>query len=256
MRDNRVKRLMAAGKPALGVSATITDPWATEVLGAADFDFVLIDAEHGPIALDQLQMMMIALGRSESTVLVRPVANDAAVIKQILDAGAEGIIVPEITDAESCRAAVRAAKYPPEGIRGFGPRRASRLHGAPRADYIARANDEIAVIVMIESAEAVQNIDEILATPGLDGIMVGSADLAVSMGYLHDQGNAAVGEAVEQVRSACEKAGFPFGIYAVAEAAARKWVGAGALLVTIGSDAQFIDAGVARIRKLAEELKA
>jgi 4-hydroxy-2-oxoheptanedioate aldolase len=126
VRDNKTKRIMLSGGLALGVSLTVTDPFVAEVVGGAGFDFVLIDAEHSPIAADQLQMMLIALRSSESTVLVRPAANDSTLIKQILDLGAEGVVVPEVDDAASCAAAIAAARYPPLGRRGFGPRRAGR----------------------------------------------------------------------------------------------------------------------------------
>jgi 2-keto-3-deoxy-L-rhamnonate aldolase RhmA len=255
MRDNRVKRLIGSGSPALGLSMTITDPFVAEVVGAAGFDFLLIDTEHGPIAIDQLQSMLIALRGSASTVLVRPVANDHVMIKRILDLGAEGIVVPEVSTRDECVAAIRAAKYPPEGIRGFGPRRASRLEGGRQA-YLARANDEIAVFVMIEHQDALASLDEILTTPGLDGIVVGPADLAVSMGHILEPGHADVEKAIEQIFEACGRYGCPFGIYAAAEASARKWVGRGARLVTVGSDIQFVDQGLARARDLVTSLAA
>src|ERR1700730_10672634 len=119
MRDNRTKRIMSSGGLALGVSLTIADPFVAEVVGGAGFDFVLIDAEHSPIAIDQLQVMLIALRSSASTVLVRPAANDPPQIKQILDLGAEGLVVPEVDDAAAAAAAVAAARYPPLGRRGF-----------------------------------------------------------------------------------------------------------------------------------------
>src|ERR1700755_2015149 len=105
MRDNRTKRIMLSGGLALGVSLTVPDPFVTEVVGGAGFDFVLIDAEHSPIAIDQLQMMLIALRSSQSTGLVRPAANDPTLVKQILDLGAEGLVVPEVDDAASCAVA-------------------------------------------------------------------------------------------------------------------------------------------------------
>jgi 2-keto-3-deoxy-L-rhamnonate aldolase RhmA len=253
VRDNQIKRNLAGGPPAFGISLTITDPFVTEVVGGGGFDFVLIDTEHGPIALDQLQSMLMALRHSSSIILVRPAANDPTLIKQILDLGAEGIVVPEISSAADAAAAVAAAKYPPLGRRGFGPRRAARLEGG-RAIYIDRANDEIAVVVMIENQNAVAKFDDILATPGLDGILVGPADLAVSMGHLRDLGNAEVQEAIEKIFGICEQHGFPFGIYAAAEPAARKWAERGARLVTIGSDIQFVDAGIIRAQTLAREL--
>jgi 2-keto-3-deoxy-L-rhamnonate aldolase RhmA len=254
VRDNKTKRIMLSGGLALGVSLTVTDPFVAEVVGGAGFDFVLIDAEHSPIAADQLQMMLIALRSSESTVLVRPAANDSTLIKQILDLGAEGVVVPEVDDAASCAAAIAAARYPPLGRRGFGPRRAARLEGG-RPAYLARADEEVAVLVMIESAAAVASIDAILKTPGLDGIMVGPADLAVTMGHLKDLGHPDVRAAITDVRDACQRHGVPFGIFTATEQAAREWSAAGARFMTIGADTQFLDQGLANSRALALRLQ-
>lgn len=253
MRDNRTKMRMSSSRPALGVSLTIPDAFVTEAIGAGDFDFVLIDMEHAPISIDVLQTMLVALRASASTVFVRPSANDAVLIGQILDLGAEGVIVPGVHDAAQCAGAVSATRYPPAGVRGFGPRRAARLDGG-RAEYLARADKEIAAFVMIEHVDAVSAIDAILETPGLDGIMVGPADLAASMGHLHDLGHPAVKAAVDTVASACERHSFPFGIFAPAEASARLWVRRGARFVAVGADTQFLDQGIARAKSLIAEV--
>jgi 2-keto-3-deoxy-L-rhamnonate aldolase RhmA len=254
MRDNRTKQIIRAGGLALGVSMTIADPFVAEVIGAAGFDFVLIDTEHAPIAVDQLQMLLIALRTSGSTVFVRPAANDAALIKQILDLGAEGVVVPEVNDAAACAAAVAATRYPPLGRRGFGPRRAARLEGG-RPAYIARADDEVAALVMIESAEAVACLDDLLQTPGLDGVMVGPADLAVSMGHLDDFSHPDIRATIAEVRAACRRHSVPFGIFAATEQAARLWAAEGAGFMTIGADTQFLDQGIAKSRALADSLR-
>ena len=254
MRDNRTKRIMLAGGLALGVSLTIADPFVAEVIGGAGFDFVLIDTEHSPITVDQLQVLLIALRTSPSTVFVRPAANDATLIKQILDLGAEGLVVPEVYDAATCADAVAAARYPPLGRRGFGPRRAARLEGG-RSAYIARANDEVAVFVMVESADAVANIDALLQTPGLDGVMVGPADLAVAMGHLNDFTHPDVSARIADVRAACQRHSVPFGIFAGTEQAARRWTADGASFMTIGADTQFLDQGLATSRALADSLR-
>ncbi|MFE4956066.1 HpcH/HpaI aldolase/citrate lyase family protein [Streptomyces sp. NPDC056653] len=253
MRDNRTKMRMSSGRPALGVSLTIADAFVAEAIGAGDFDFVLIDTEHAPISIDVLHTMLVALRASASTVLVRPSANDATLIGQILDLGAEGVVVPGVRDAVQCAAAVSATRYPPAGVRGFGPRRAARLDGG-RPEYVARADKEIAAFVMIEHAEAVSHIDAILETPGLDGIMVGPADLAVSMGHLHDLNHPAVKAATDKVAAACERHSVPFGIFAAAEASARRWVRRGARFVAVGADTQFLDQGIARTKSLIAEL--
>lgn len=254
VRDNRTKQKMAAGQPALGVSMTIPDMFVVEAIGAAGFDFVLIDTEHAPIPIDALERMLVALRASESTVFVRPAANDSTLIGQILDLGVEGVVVPDVRDAAQCAAAVAATRYPPTGERGFGPRRAARLDGG-RAQYIARADEEIAAFVMIEHVDAVAGIDAILKTPGLDGIMVGPADLAISMGHLHDLTHPAVQAAVDRVFAACERHSFPFGIFAAAEPSARLWVRRGARFATVGADTQFIDQGLARTKSLIAELR-
>jgi len=253
MRDNRTKGIMRAGGLALGVSITIADPFVAEVIGGAGFDFVLIDTEHAPITVDQLQMLLIALRTSASTVFVRPAGNDETLIKQILDLGAEGVVVPEVDDAASCTAAVAAARYPPLGRRGFGPRRAARLEGG-RTAYIARADDDVAVLVMVESVDALASIDVLLQTPGLDGIMVGPADLAVSMGHRSDPNHPDVRARIADVRDACQRNSVPFGIFAATEQAARLWAGEGARFMTIGADIQFLDQGLSKSRALAESL--
>jgi 2-keto-3-deoxy-L-rhamnonate aldolase RhmA len=255
MRDNLTKRLLAAGRPALGVSLTIADPLVAEVVGAAGLDFVMIDTEHAPFTIEALQNVLVALRTSRSTAFVRPAANDATLIKQILDLGAEGLVVPDVADGDSCARAVRAAHYPPAGTRGFGPRRAARLEGG-RAEYLRRIDDEIAVIAMIEHVDALDHLDEVLTTPGLDGIMAGPADLAVSMNHLHELSHTEVGAGLDRIFEACVRNGMPFGIFAAAEPAARTWVSRGARFVTIGSDLQFLDQGLARSTSFADELRS
>jgi len=249
-----MKHLLHNGGPALGVSLTIADPFVAEMIGAAGHDFVMIDTEHAPLPIDVLQVVLIALRTSPSTSLVRVAANDATLIKQVLDLGAEGVIVPDVCDRVSCQAAVEAARYPVTGRRGFGPRRAARLDGG-RAEYLRRADAEIAVIAMIESIAAVDELDDILTTPGLDGIMVGPADLAVTMGHLQELAHSDVARTIDHILDACKRLGMPFGIFAAAEASARMWVERGAALVTIGSDVQFLDQGLTRSKAFAAELR-
>jgi 2-keto-3-deoxy-L-rhamnonate aldolase RhmA len=180
-------------------------------------------------------------------VLVRAVANDPAVIKQILDIGADGVIVPDVSSRAECERAVRATRYAPDGVRGFGPRRAARL-ATTRTEYLQRANDEVAAFVMVESRAALDALDEIVTTPGLDGVIVGPADLATSMGFLLDQGNVVVGQAIDAITDACLRHGVPFGSYTVTPEATEKWLARGAQIATMGSDISFLDGGIARAR--------
>jgi 2-keto-3-deoxy-L-rhamnonate aldolase RhmA len=247
MRENFVKRQLRAGKAVIGTSLSIPDPFVAEVIGSAGFDFVIVDTEHSPISPAQLQLVLMALRPTQSTVIVRAVANDPAVIKQILDIGAEGVIVPDVSNREECEHAVQAMRYAPDGFRGFGPRRASRL-ATSRAEYLQRANAEVAAFVMVENEQALDHLDEIVTTPGLDGVIVGPADLATSMGYLLDQGNEAVGRAIDLISQACLRHGVPFGSYTVTPEATGKWLAAGAQIATMGSDVSFLDAGIARAK--------
>jgi len=253
MRTNTTKQHLIARDPALGIALTIADPFVAEVIGNANFDFVMIDTEHAPLTISELQTTLMALRTSDSTTIVRTAANDPTIIKQVLDLGAEGIVVPDVIDRQSCLRAVQAARYAPLGTRAFGPRRAARLEGG-RPKYLADANDQILVIAMIEHVDALENLDEILTTPGLDGIMVGPADLAVSLGHLDSLNHPEVGAAIDRVYAACERNKFPFGIFAAAEESARRWVDRGAVFVNIGADVQFLDQGITRCKALRKDL--
>jgi 2-keto-3-deoxy-L-rhamnonate aldolase RhmA len=254
MRDNRLKRIIQSGRPAIGSAVTIPDPFVAEVMGSAGMDFLIIETEHSPMNFTLLQTILIALRPSESTVVVRVPDQGDTEIKQALDIGAEGIIVPGVNTRQECERVVASARYGPEGSRGFGPRRASRVYGG-RADYIRRANDEILVLPMIETAEALENLDGILSTRGLDGIMVGPFDLAVSLGFRHDPGNAAVESAIERILDGCVRHEVPFGMFTSTKAVALKWVERGARIVTIGSDLNYVDAGISRTREDAAAVR-
>jgi 2-keto-3-deoxy-L-rhamnonate aldolase RhmA len=255
MRDNNMKRIIRSGRPAIGSTVTIPDPFVAEVMGGAGMDFLIIETEHSPMSATLLQTILIALRASESTIVVRVPGQGDTEIKQALDIGAEAIIVPGVSTRDECERVVASARYGPEGARGFGPRRASRLYGE-RADYIARANDEILVLPMIETAEALENLDDILSTPGVDGIMVGPFDLAVSLGYRLDPGNEAVDSAIEQILDGCVRHDIPFGMFTATKAVALKWVERGARIVTLGSDLSYVDAGIKRTREEAEPIRA
>lgn len=253
MRDNSLLRTFREGGRAAAAFVTVPDPFLAEVQAGAGLDALIVDTEHAPMNPEQLQNVLIATAHGPATVLVRVAANDETLIGRALDLGAEGIVVPGVGTQAECRLAVQAARYPPQGARGFGPRRAARLHGE-RADYVRRANDEVAVLVMIESIGAVRAIEEIVQVPGLSGIFIGTADLAVSMGHLNDLGNPAVDAAAASVGKAALRHGLPFGVATGSEEAAKRWYERGAQLVTLGSDLQYIDAGIAATRAMRARL--
>jgi 2-keto-3-deoxy-L-rhamnonate aldolase RhmA len=153
-------------------------PDVTEILSRLGFDWLLLDAEHGSLEPETLKHLMQAMNGSGCVPIVRPPWNDPVLIKRILDVGAYGVLVPWVSNKAAAEAAVRACRYPPEGIRGYGPRRAGRFD----PDYYQTANDAIMVIVQIETAEAVDNLDDILAVNGVDGCYIGPYDLSSNLG--------------------------------------------------------------------------
>ncbi len=255
MRPNRVKEKIQAGQAVIGSVVSVPEPFVAEIMGAADFDFILVDTEHAPFSIHQLQTVLIALRPTESTIIVRAPWNDPVMVKQILDVGADGIIFPWINDRAECERAVAATKYPPEGIRGWGPRRAARVHGGA-LEYARNANANVLTLCQIERGDAVERLDEILTTPGLDGIMIGPADLAWSLGYGQDLDNPAVEAAIQRVLAKCLEHNVAFGMFTQTVERARTWIGRGGLIATIGGDVPFIDAGIAQAKRDIAEILA
>lgn len=243
MPTNRLLTSLQQGRPIIGCSHVIQDESVTETLRGADLDFLFIDMQHVAITIETLQRTLIALQPTELSVLVRPLTNDAAAIGQALDAGADGVIVPMVNTVDDARRAVAAGKYPPEGTRSWGPRRAQRLHGGPVV-YAREANGNALVITQVETAEAVENIEDILSVPGLAGVAIGPADLAISMGFMHDRENPEVLKTMEKVLQHCLARSVPFGFFASSLAQGMGWMERGALVICSGSDTGFVANGL------------
>ncbi len=202
---------LAGGQTCLGTVVTFTDATVTEALCQV-LDFVWIDMEHNALSLETVQAHLMATKGSDTTALVRVPWNDPVLIKPVLDIGAPGIIVPLVRSAEEARRAVAACLYPPEGIRGFGPRRASHYGALGGPEFCRAANASIMPIVQIEHIEAVESIEEILAIPRLASIVFGPNDLAGSMGLMGQPRHPDVLKAIESVIAKARKAGIPVGI--------------------------------------------
>lgn len=176
---NPVKAKLSSGGISIGTWVSIGHPDVTERLANLGFDWLTFDLEHSPLSLETVQIMMQAMSFTQSCVpLVRLRWNDFVLIKRVLDIGAYGVIVPMVNTGQEAEKAVRACKYPPEGIRVVGPRRASLRD----PDYLATANSEIFVAVMIETDQALRNLDEILSVPGIDACFIGPWDLSMNLG--------------------------------------------------------------------------
>lgn len=243
--SNEVLLRLRQGLPVVGTSLTIPHEFVAELVGQAGFDFILIDMQHTPIGVETFQRLMIALHPTNSTVIARTWWNDPAAIGQVLDLGADGVVVPMVNTAEDAQRAVSAALYPPDGNRSWGPRRAARLRGGPE-QYARQANENTLILPQVETEEAVRNLDRILAVPGITGIMIGPSDLANSLGYSHDRNHPTVRGVMDGVLERCQQRGMPFGQFAQNIESARDWIDRGALIAVCGGDVSFIIEGIAR----------
>jgi 4-hydroxy-2-oxoheptanedioate aldolase len=179
MKPNALKKLLAEGKTAVNGWVAIPNSYAAEVYAAQGFDSVTLDMQHGAVDINDVVPLLQAIGMSNVTPMARVPWNNPADIMRVLDAGAYGIICPMINTKAEAEALVEAGRYPPMGSRSFGPFRAAQYAGA---DYWQHANTEVLLLAMIETTQAMKNLDEILSVKGLDGVYVGPSDLSLSMG--------------------------------------------------------------------------
>lgn len=232
---NRFRQDLIAGKKLIGCWSALGSPITTEVLGLAGFDWILLDGEHAPNDVLTFIPQLMALKDSVSAPVVRPAWNDTVLIKRLLDIGFYNFLVPFVESAEDARRAVAATRYPGEGVRGVSVAHRSNRYGTVK-DYQQIINDNIAVIVQIESAKAVGNIDAIVAVEGVDCLFIGPSDLAAGCGHLGDPLHPDVQAAMQQVFDAAKAHGKPVGILAPVEADARRYLEMGATFVAVGSD--------------------
>ena len=209
---NPLKEMLKRGEAVIGTFVGIGHPDVTEWLSRLGFDWLLLDAEHGPLGFETLQRMMQSMNGTRCVPIVRPQWNDFVVIKRVLDLGAYGVLIPWVNSKEEALNAVRACRYPPEGIRGYGPRRAAMFD----PDYFETANDELLVAVQIETEKALRNLDEILSVDGIDACYIGPWDLSCSLGFgvPPPWDKPQYTEAFERVLKAAEEWGKPAGMFA------------------------------------------
>lgn len=232
---NAFKRALAQGKMQIGLWSSLCSNIGAEIVAESGFDWILLDTEHSPnevpILVTQLQAMM----RGTATPIVRPAWNDAVLIKRILDAGAPALLVPFVQNAEEAKRAVAATRYPPAGIRGVsGSSRAAR-YGRIK-DYLRKANDEVCVLVQVETRSALDQLEAIAEVPGVDGVFVGPADLAASFGHTGNQLHPEVQKAIEDAARRLKKVGKAAGILTPVEEDARRYISWGYTFVAVGSD--------------------
>jgi 4-hydroxy-2-oxoheptanedioate aldolase len=233
---NPFKRALAAGQPQYGLWAALADAYVTELLATAGFDWLLIDNEHAPNDVRSTLAQLQAVAPYASHPVVRPVRSDTALIKQLLDIGAQTLLLPMIDTAEQAAEAVAATRYPPQGVRGVGSglARASRWNRIP--DYLNAAAEELCVLVQVESVQGIGNLRAIAEVDGVDGVFFGPSDLSASMGLLGKPGDASVRDAICRGIATARDAGKAAGVLAADPEIAAEYLAAGATFVAVGSD--------------------
>jgi len=235
---NDFKRRLGEPGVQYGMWVSLADPVAAEITASAGFDWMMIDAEHSPNDLRTLlSQLQAAFGYPVSPV-IRPPRGDSVVIKQYLDIGAQTVLIPMVETAEQAAEMVAATRYPPAGIRGVATARGARWGRVD--DYFKHANDEMCVLVQIETIKGVSNLMEIALTNGVDGVFIGPSDLGAALGHLGDPTNPEVIEAVKESIAAVRAAGKPAGVLSVNPDLARTFRDAGANFVAVGVDTQML----------------
>jgi 4-hydroxy-2-oxoheptanedioate aldolase len=248
---NRFKHALAQGRQQIGLWCTLSHHLAVELVAGAGFDWLVLDTEHSPNDLESLVPQLQAVAAYSATPVVRVPWNDMVTIKRVLDIGAQSVLLPYVQDADEARAAVAATRYPPGGVRGMGgTTRATRFGRI--ANYARHAQDELCVLVQVETGEALAHLEAIAAVDGIDGIFIGPADLHASMGYTGETANPAVVPKMLEALARIRKAGKAPGILTADEALARRCIEAGSLFTAVGVDAMILaretDRLVARYR--------
>lgn len=230
------RSVLAADRARIGMWACTGNPLVTEICAGSGLDWLLIDGEHSTNSLESIQLQLQTVAAYPITPVVRPPSGDAVILKQYLDVGVQNLLIPMVDTADQAKQVVAAVRYPPRGVRGVGSAlaRASRWN---RIDgYLGIAEETITLLVQIESATAVENVQAIASVDGVDGIFIGPSDLAASMGYLGQQDHPEVVAAVEHCIKAAAALGKPVGVNAFAEATARRYLDAGVNFILVGAD--------------------
>lgn len=246
---NAFKAALREQRLQIGLWQALATPYTAEICATANFDWLLFDGEHAPNDVPTLLAQLQAVGAYASHPVARPPCGDARLIKQYLDIGFTSLLIPFVETQEQASALVAAMRYPPVGVRGVasGLVRASRWGGIE--DYLARADDEVCLVVQIESPLGLANLPAIAATPGVDGVFLGPADLSASLGHRgapgHPQVQARIEGAIREIRASGKAAG----ILAADHALARRYIELGCSVVAVGTDVALLALGARALRE-------
>jgi 4-hydroxy-2-oxoheptanedioate aldolase len=235
IQTNEFKRALARGALQIGLWSTLCSNLGAEIVAHAGFDWILLDTEHSPNELPGLVQQLQAMGRGTAAPVVRAAWNDPVLIKRILDIGAQSVLLPYVQTAAEAQRAVQSVRYPPRGFRGVSAGSRASLYGRVK-DYLRGADGEICLIVQVETRAALEQLEAIAAVEGIDGVFIGPADLAASLGHLGDPQHPEVQTALRDAAARLGRAGKAAGILTAVEADARRYIEWGYRFVAVGVD--------------------
>ena len=236
---NNFKHAIRAGRPQIGLWVSLANAYSAELVAGSGFDWLVLDGEHSPNSPTTVISQLQAVAAYPVSAIVRPAWNDKVLIKRYLDIGAQSLLIPYVQNANEAAEAVAAIRYPTRGVRGVaGVTRASRFGRV--ADYAKRAEEELCLLVQIETREGLDNLDAIAKTDGIDGVFIGPADLAAALGHLGNQQHAEVQSAIQDAIKRIRGHGKPAGILATDEASTRRYIEWGTVFTAVGLDAMVL----------------
>ncbi len=240
---NLFKAAMKAGEQQIGFWMSFGNPYTAELCAGAGYDFLVFDGEHSPVDIPIFISLLQAVSAYGGVPIVRPPVGETHGIKQLLDIGAQNILIPIVETAEQARRLVEAVRYPPRGIRGVASStRAARFGHIP--DYLATADEEICLLLQVETRKGLDNLDAILAVEGFDGVFIGPSDTAAALGHLGNPMHPDVQKVIEDCIIRIRQAGKAPGSLMVNEAIARRYLELGAQFVSVGTDVGILVQGV------------
>src|SRR5918993_345281 len=221
--ENRFKQALREGRQQIGLWCTLSSPYAAEVVAGSGFDWLLFDTEHSPSDVEIVLSLLQAVSAYDVSPIVRPASNDTVLVKRYLDIGVQTLLIPYVQSAEEARSAVAAIRYAPDGVRGVSALTRATRFGRVEG-YARRAAEELCLLVQIETQQALDELEAIAAVDGVDGVFIGPADLAASLGHVGDQGHPTVKAAVKTAVGGFRAWGNPAGILTGDNAFARRCI--------------------------------
>ena len=236
---NTFKAALVERRRQIGLWCSLASSIAAEVVSYSGFDWLLLDSEHSPNEIPDLLAQLHATSQGTASAVVRPPSNDPVTVKRILDLGARTVLIPYVQSPKEAELAVSSTRYPPKGIRGVSASSRASRYGRV-ADYLRTADEDICVLVQVETREALCSLAEIAAVPGVDGVFIGPSDLAASLGHIGNPQHPIVQQALQEAVQTLEALGKPAGILTTNVDEAQRYIGWGYQFVAVGTDVNLL----------------